>query len=134
MPLQIKFPLKEIARYCRENKIARLRAFGSVLRDDFGPESDVDLLVAFEPDAGIGLFDYVRIKQELSELIGREVDLVSEKGISKYIRDEVFEEAEPLYVSTRSTRDTQAHAGCGTDGGAHGRGNNARRTGQRSHP
>jgi len=99
VPLQIQMPLAEIARYCRENKIARLRAFGSVLRDDFTPESDVDLLVAFEPDAGISLLDYVRIKRELSDLLRREVDLVSEKGISKYIRDEVFEEAEALYVS-----------------------------------
>ncbi len=110
MPLKIDVPTEEIARYCRENGIARLRAFGSVLRDDFGPDSDVDLLVAFEPDAGIGLFDYVRIKDELSELIGRQVDLVSEKGISKYIRDEVFAEAEVLYVSRRSARQTEAHA------------------------
>jgi len=110
MALRIDVPLKEIARYCRENKIARLRAFGSVLRDDFTPESDVDLLVAFEPDARISLLDYVRIKHELSDLLGREVDLVSEKGISKYIRDEVFAEAEVLYVSPRSTREIETHA------------------------
>jgi len=91
--------MEEIAEYCRRNGIKRLRAFGSVLRDDFTPESDVDLLVAFEPDAGIGLFDFVRIKQELGDLLGREVDLVSEKGISKYIRDEVMAEAEVLYVA-----------------------------------
>ena len=70
-----------------------------MLRDDFTPESDVDLLVAFQPDAGIDLFDFVRIKQELGDLLGREVDLVSEKGISKYIRDEVMAEAEVLYVA-----------------------------------
>ena len=110
MALRIEVPLNEIARYCRENKIARLRAFGSVLRDDFTAESDVDLLVAFEPEARIGLLDYVRIKDELSDLIGRQVDLVSEDGISKYIRDEVFEEAEPLYVSGRSARTTAAYA------------------------
>ncbi len=110
MPLQIEVPMEEIARYCRENKIARLRAFGSVLREDFTPESDVDLLVAFEPDARIGLLDHVRMQRELSEMLERDVDLVSEKGISKYIRDEVFEEAEPLYVSTRSARETETHA------------------------
>ena len=110
MPLQIELPLEEIARYCRENNIARLRAFGSVLRDDFTDESDVDLLVAFGPDARISLLDHVRIQRELSELPGRDVDLASEKAVSKYIRDEVFEEAEPLYVSPRSTRKTEAHA------------------------
>ncbi len=99
MPLRMAVPLEEIADYCRRNGIRRLRAFGSVLRDDFGPDSDVDLLVAFEPDAPIGLFDFVRIKQELGDLLGREVDLVSEKGISKYIRDEVLAEAEVLYVA-----------------------------------
>ncbi len=99
MPLRIEVPQAEIARYCRENKIARLRAFGSVLRDDFTPESDVDLLVAFEPNARISLLDYVRIKRELSELLGRDVDLVSEKGISKYIRDEVFAEAEAVFAA-----------------------------------
>ncbi len=101
MPMQVDVPLAEIARYCRENKIARLRAFGSVLGDDFTPESDVDLLVAFEPEARISLLDRVRIKRELSELLGREVDLVSEKGISKYIRDEVFAEAEMLFADER---------------------------------
>ncbi|MFO8079228.1 MAG: nucleotidyltransferase family protein [Armatimonadota bacterium] len=110
MPLQIEVPLEKIARYCRENNIARLRAFGSVLRDDFGPESDVDLLVTFEPEAGISLLDHVRIQRELSALLGRTVDLVSEKGISKYIRDEVLEEAESLYVSPRSARKTETHA------------------------
>jgi len=98
-PLKIDVPTEEIARYCQENHILRLRAFGSVLRDDFRPRSDAELLVAFEPDARIDLFDFVRIKQELSELLGREVDLVSEKGISKYIRDEVFAEAGVLYVA-----------------------------------
>ena len=99
MPLRIAVPMEEIADYCRRNGIKRLRVFGSVLRDDFTPESDVDLLVAFQPDAGIDLFDFVRIKQELGDLLGREVDLVSEKGISKYIRDEVMAEAEVLYVA-----------------------------------
>ena len=109
MPLRIEVPLEEIARYCRANKIARLRAFGSVLRDDFTDESDVDLLVAFERGARISLLDHVRMKRELSELLGRSVDLVSENGISKYIRDAVFEEAEPVYVSARSTRKTESH-------------------------
>jgi len=99
MPLRIAVPMEEIADYCCRNGIKRLRVFGSVLRDDFTPESDVDLLVAFQPDAGIDLFDFVRIKQELGDLLGREVDLVSEKGISKYIRDEVMAEAEVLYVA-----------------------------------
>jgi predicted nucleotidyltransferase len=100
MPLRIEVPLEEIARYCRANKIARLRAFGSVLRDDFTDESDVDLLVAFERDARISLLDHVRMKRELSAIIGRQVDLVSEKGISKNIMDEVFAEAEVLFCGS----------------------------------
>lgn len=96
MPLQMSVPRETIAEYCRRNHIRRLRAFGSVLREDFTSESDVDLLVAFEPGAPVGLFDFVRIKFELSDLLGRQVDLVSEKGLSKYIRDEVLAEAEVL--------------------------------------
>ena len=99
MPLRIAVPTEEIAEYCRRNHIRRLRAFGSVLREDFRPDSDVDLRVAFEPAAPIGLFDFVRITRELSEVLGREVDLVSENGLSKYIRDEVLAEAEVLYVA-----------------------------------
>jgi hypothetical protein len=102
MPLQTDVPLEEIARYCRKNRIARLRAFGSVVRDDFTPESDVDLLVAFEPEARIGPLDRARMKRELSDLLGRDVDLVSEKGLSKYVRDEVFAEAEMLFSDERS--------------------------------
>lgn len=70
-----------------------------MLREDFAPESDVDLLVAFDPDARIGLLDFVRIKYELSDPAGREVDLVSEKGLSRYTRDGVLAEAELLCVA-----------------------------------
>ena len=96
---RIAIPEPELADFCRRNHIQRLSLFGSVLRDDFTPESDVDVLVEFEPGARISLFDQVRIEDELGELLGRKVDLVSRKYLSKYLRDRVFAEEEMLYVA-----------------------------------
>ncbi len=84
-----------LAEFCRRNHIRRLAFFGSVLRDDFGPESDVDVLVEFEPEAVPGFLGLARIEAELSALLGnREVDLVTEKFLSPRIRDRVLAEAE----------------------------------------
>jgi len=66
---------EEIASFCRRHQIRRLALFGSVVRDDFGPDSDVDVLVAFEPAARVGMFRLMRIQSELSEMLGRQVDL-----------------------------------------------------------
>ena len=73
----ISVPMARLAEYCRANGIARLDVFGSALRADFGPESDIDLLVEFEPGRTPGLFDFGRIEQEFSEIFGRKVDLIS---------------------------------------------------------
>lgn len=70
-----------IAAFCQKHRIRRLSLFGSVLRPDFRPDSDVDVLVEFEPEARPTLFDMVRIQEELKCIIGREVDLVSQRGI-----------------------------------------------------
>ncbi|HEV8632750.1 MAG TPA: nucleotidyltransferase family protein [Chloroflexota bacterium] len=78
-----------LARFCRRWKVAEFALFGSVLRDDFRPDSDVDVLVAFAPDANWSLFDLVRMEDELSELFGRRVDLVERKAVEQsenYIR------------------------------------------------
>lgn len=78
-----------LARFCRRWKVAEFALFGSVLRDDFRPDSDVDVLVAFAPDANWSLFDLVRMEDELSELLGRRVDLVERKAVEQsenYIR------------------------------------------------
>ena len=89
---------EKLAEFCRQNHILKLSFFGSVLRDDFGPESDVDVLVEFEPGHTPGL-DLIRMQDELSALLGgREVDLLTPKFLNHRIRDRVLREAEPQYV------------------------------------
>ncbi len=89
--------------YCRRWCITELSLFGSALRDDFHPESDLDLLVSFAPDAEWSLFDHARMQQELAELLGREVDLVSRRAIERsenwIRRDAILSSARILYVS-----------------------------------
>ncbi len=101
MSVKINIPKDKIAEFCRRNRIHRLALFGSVLRDDFGPESDVDVLVEFEPDARVGFFELYDMEQEFGRLLGgRKVDLNTSKSLSKYFRDEVMQEAEEQYVQT----------------------------------
>ena len=92
-----------LAEYCQANGIKRLDVFGSALRADFGPESDIDLLVDFEPDRIPGFFDFARIEQEFADLFGRKVDLVSRIGIERsrnYIRRaEILGSAETIYAA-----------------------------------
>ena len=87
-----------LAVFCKRHKIAKLSLFGSVLRDDFGPDSDVDVLVEFEPGAKVGLA-FFAIQQELSELVQRKVDLHTPGFLSKYFRSRVLAEAEVQYVA-----------------------------------
>jgi len=94
---RIDIPKERIAEFCRRNYIRRLALFGSVLRDDFTPESDVDVLVEFEPDARVGLLSLARMEIELGELLGRKVDLNTPGFLSDYFRDEVLTEAETQY-------------------------------------
>lgn len=94
---KIKVPKRKIARLCRKYHIRKLSLFGSVLRDDFRPDSDVDVLVEFEPDHTPGL-GFVRIQDELSEIFaGRSVDLVTAKFLNHRIRDRVLREAKAEY-------------------------------------
>ncbi|HUF42505.1 MAG TPA: nucleotidyltransferase family protein [Verrucomicrobiae bacterium] len=87
---------EKLAQFCRRNHIRRLAFFGSVLRDDFGPESDVDVLVEFEPGHAPGL-SFFRMQDELTELLGRKVDLNTPQFLSRYFRDRVLAEAEVQY-------------------------------------
>jgi hypothetical protein len=93
---QITIPRDEIASFCRQNRIRRLALFGSVLRRDFGPESDVDVLVEFEPGAEPGL-RFFGMQRDLSELLGRPVDLHTPQFLSPYFRDQVVAEAAVQY-------------------------------------
>lgn len=97
MTPQIDLPRDELAAYCEENYIRWLALFGSVLRDDFGPDSDVDMLVEFEPDAVVGLFDIARMERELTALVGRKVDLRTPDDLSQYFRQQVLDSAEVQY-------------------------------------
>jgi hypothetical protein len=91
--------LERLAELCRMHHIRRLAVFGSALRDDFTPESDVDILVEFEPGHSRGLA-FFGVQDELSELIGRRVDLNTAGWLSPYFRDEVIAEAVVLYEQT----------------------------------
>ena len=86
-----------IAGFCRRCRIQRLALFGSVLRDDFGPGSDVDVLVEFEPGAVVGLIRLAGMERELSEILGRKVDMRTPSDLSRYFRDDVVRSAEVLY-------------------------------------
>ena len=92
----IEISEQAIAELCHRHHIHRLALFGSILRDDFRPDSDVDILVEFEPGATPG-FGFIGIQDELSEILGRPVDLHTPASLSKYFRDEVLREAETLY-------------------------------------
>ncbi len=89
-------PLDRIEDFCRKWRVEELAIFGSVLRDDFRPESDIDVLVEFEPGRSPG-FGFIRVQDELSEIFGRNVDLGTPKSLSRYIRDKVLAEAEAIY-------------------------------------
>lgn len=88
----------EIADFCRRNHIRRLSLFGSVLRDDFGPESDVDVLVEFDPGHAPGL-DLFSMEEDLSRIMGRKVDLNTPGFLSPYLRDRIERESEVQYVT-----------------------------------
>src|SRR5215207_3222013 len=97
------FPQREIEQFCGRWKITELAAFGSILRQDFGAESDIDLLATFAPDARWTLFDLVHMNDELSALLGRKVDLVSRRGVetsrNPIRREAILSSARPIYAA-----------------------------------
>lgn len=96
MSVKIDIPKEQIADFCRKHGIRKIALFGSALRDDFMPESDVDVLVEFEPGHTPGLA-FFTMQRELSEILGRKVDLNTAGDLSPYFRDEVLSEAQVLY-------------------------------------
>jgi predicted nucleotidyltransferase len=96
-PVAIPIPYDAIRAFCERNHIRRLALFGSVLRDDFGPDSDVDMLVEFVPGARITLFDMEAMQVELSDRIGRPVDLRTPQELHLSFRDSVHLSSVPLY-------------------------------------
>jgi len=94
---QVTIPVTELVEFCQRHPIRKLSVFGSALRDDFSPNSDVDILVEFEPDARISFFDMVTMEMELTDMMGRKVDFRTPQELSRYFRQKVLDTAEVLY-------------------------------------
>lgn len=103
MSIRISIPKEKVVDFCERWNITELAFFGSVLRDDFGPDSDVDVLVRFHPEARHGLLNMVRMEQELSDILKRKTDLLSRPAVEKsrnYIRREaILKSAEVFYAA-----------------------------------
>ena len=103
MPVQIPMPMEKIEAFCRTWKVQRMWLFGSALRDDFGPESDVDVMVEFASEARWNLLDMAGAEQELSEIFGRPVDLVERQCVERSMnwirRRHILEHARMIYVA-----------------------------------
>ncbi|MBM4043443.1 MAG: nucleotidyltransferase [Planctomycetes bacterium] len=98
-PYVMDLPMETLADFCRRWKITRLEIFGSALRDDFGPKSDIDLLVLFADDAHMGMLAWAQCQRELGKLFRRRVDLVPRDCLKPLIRDEVLASAKVLYAA-----------------------------------
>ena len=96
--IQIALPEDKIREYCATQPIRRLSVFGSALRDELTPESDIDLLVEYLPEAKIGYFELAQQEIDLSQLIGWKVDLRTPNELSRYFRQEVVDTARPIYA------------------------------------
>jgi predicted nucleotidyltransferase len=92
----LEINLEELSEFCRRNHIRWLAVFGSALRDDFGPDSDVDVLVEFDPDHIPG-YRFISMQDELSKLLRRDVDLLTRNSLNRWIRNRVLREAQVLY-------------------------------------
>ena len=100
MTVGIEIDKEQIARFCRKWKITEFSLFGSVLRDDFRPDSDVDVLVAFAEGAPWSLFDMVNMQDELKTLFGREVDFVEKQGLrNPFRRRHILKHTEIIYAA-----------------------------------
>ncbi len=96
---RIEIPANKIIAFCQQQRIRKLALFGSVLRTDFGPDSDIDVLVEFEPDVRIGYFRFFRIEQELANLLDREVDMFTPDSLKQFAREEALRTCEVVYAA-----------------------------------
>jgi predicted nucleotidyltransferase len=94
---KIQIPADKIAAFCRQHHVRKLSLFGSVLRDDFNPHSDIDILVEFEPTAQIDLFEFSGMRLELMELLDRPVDLVTPTALKPLIKDDILKSRKVVY-------------------------------------
>ena len=96
---KIAVPREKIAEFCKNHSIRQLALFGSVISDHFNSESDIDVLVEFEPGKVVGLLRMASLERELSDILGRKVDLRTPSDLSRYFRKEVLESAETQYAA-----------------------------------
>ena len=105
-PVVSTIPAEEISQFCQRWKIRQLALFGSALRRDFRPDSDLDIMVTFAPDADWGLFDHIQMQLELERLFKRKVDLISRRALEQspnwLLRDEIFKSARVLFSSSET--------------------------------
>ena len=100
MPAAIDLPIDQIAAFCQKWSIAELALFGSVLRDDFGPDSDVDVLVTFRPGASMTFEGFLDMREELSNIFGRQIDLVEKRLVTNpFRRHEILTTKKVLYAA-----------------------------------
>ena len=101
MNSRLDIPMDLVAEFCRRSRIRRMALFGSVLRDDFAPDSDVDVLVEFEPDTRVGYFKLGRIENELGEILGRKAHMLTFKGVESspnwLYREEILSSTETIF-------------------------------------
>ena len=101
--IKIKLPKARIAEFCKRWNVSEFAIFGSALRADFRPDSDIDVLVSFAPDAKVSLFDMVHMQDELKQIFSRDVDLISKRGVEtsrNYLRRKaILESAQVIHVS-----------------------------------
>ena len=97
--IQIEIPYEKISAFCQRHHIRELAFFGSVLRQDFTPDSDVDVLIEFEPDAGVGYLRFFEIQDGLVELLGREVDLFTENSLKPFARETALQTKKVIYAA-----------------------------------
>lgn len=95
---RLTIPKEQLTQFCEANHVNRLSLYGSVLRDDFNPDSDIDMLIEFEPGSKVGFIKMARMENELSNILGRKVDLRTPGELSRYFRQEVLESAEVEYA------------------------------------
>ena len=97
---KIDLPMDKISQFCTKWKISELALFGSVLREDFGPDSDVDVLIEFAENAGWSLFEWVDMIEELKSIFGREIDLASKRGLrNPFRRHQILTTREIVYAA-----------------------------------
>ena len=97
MSPRLHIPRDKVAAFCRKHRIRRFSLFGSVLRDDFGPDSDVDVVAEFTPDARFGLFELVDMQDELSAIVGRKADIHEFRSLRPWMQEEVAASMELFY-------------------------------------